>query len=272
MEELDDTFFLDAVAVMDELDHFYDQVSSLPYNDLFNISSIYLPEVSVYCGYESHSDVTLDVTSTCGPSYGATALLSTPMGDVNLMHTASSAFPVIVGSGASLRIFFAKSDFIGPIHPLENHRLGGLTNGLNIDGIGTVHWKFRTKKGIITVILSAYYAPGARAQLLSPQKLFHAKQGITGRFIVEEQQVTLQFDKVGEMEISYDPASHFPIALAKNHNPGVAKVNLGGVIDDRITNLSLAGKLLLHWHGIFDHKSIVRVQHLLRAFPFFREI
>ena len=194
------------------------------------------------------------------------------MGEVNLVDSNASTFPVIFDSGASLAISFNESDFIGSIRPLDNHQLGGLANGLKIEGIGTVHWKFRTKEGsIMTLISSAYYVPKAKARLLSPQRLFNAKKGVTGRFIVSEDSSTLQFDGVGEIVVAHDPGNHLPIALGKNKIPGVAEVNLSDVMHDNNTNLTPAQKLLLHWHCIFGHKSMSRVQQLLRVFPFLSE-
>ena len=73
---------------------------------------------------------------------------------------------MIVDSGASLAISFEQSDFVGPIRPIFDQHLGGLANSLKIKGIGTVHWKFRTYGGVMTVISSAYYAPMAKARLI----------------------------------------------------------------------------------------------------------
>ena len=77
-------------------------------------------------------------------------------------------FPIIIDSGASLAISFNNSDFIDTIHPL-NQKLGELANGLDIKGIGTVNWKFRSKDSIMTIVSSAYYVPSAEARLISPQ-------------------------------------------------------------------------------------------------------
>ena len=107
-----------------------------------------------------------------------------------------------------------------------------------------------------------YYVPGAKAWQLIPQLLFNTKQGVSSNFVVEETHATLRFDGVETLELAYDNGSHLPIALGKNNIPGVAKVNLGGVLVDDNANLSPAQKLLLHWH---------RVQQLLQAFPFLLE-
>ena len=83
--------------------------------------------------------------------------------------TNTSTFPVIFGSGASLTISVDKEDVIGPTRLLHNHKLGGLTDGLKIEGIGMVHWKFITKDSVLTVISSTCYIPKGKVRLISPQ-------------------------------------------------------------------------------------------------------
>ena len=143
-----------------------------------------------------------------------------------------------------------KSDFVGPIRPISNRTLGGLANGLDIKGIGTVHWKFRCKDSIMTIVASAYCVPSATARLLSPQRLFCAVKGVTGKFTVDEYRSTLSFDGVEKLIIDYDSGNHLPISLAKNRTPGQAeispKVHLAGVLSDHNTNLSPARRLFLH--------------------------
>jgi hypothetical protein len=51
--------------------------------------------------------------------------------------------PVIFDTGASLAITHDKSDFSGPITlPTTDLRLGGMAQGLKIEGIGPVTWTF----------------------------------------------------------------------------------------------------------------------------------
>ena len=96
------------------------------------------------------------------------------------------------------------------------HQLGGLANGLDITGIGTVTWKFRAKGKFLTIVSSCYYMPGAHTCLISPQLLFNKHQGVTGHFMVTESDASLIFDKVGEFPIEHDPNNHLPTAFAKN--------------------------------------------------------
>ena len=158
------------------------------------------------------------------------------MAPVDLLYPSTSSFPIIFDSGASLAITFDRSDFVGPIRPLSSH-LGGLASGLAIKGIGTVYWKFRTEKSVLTVVASAYYVPDAKQRLISPQRLFNSKQGVSGSFIVKETNSVLVFDGVGKLIIEYDSGNNLPTALAKNKVPGKAEVNLAGVLSEENLNL-----------------------------------
>ena len=58
---------------------------------------------------------------------------------------------MIFDTGDSLANSFDKNDFVGSNRTLSNHRLEWLANGLDIEGIGTVKWKFRTNTVVIIV-------------------------------------------------------------------------------------------------------------------------
>ena len=83
--------------------------------------------------------------------------------------------------------------------------------------------------------------------------------------------MTLSFDNVGEIHIDYDTNNHLTTALAKNRVPGVAEVNLGGVLNSDNFTLSPVRKLPLHWHCRCVHKYMSRVQRLFRKAPFLSE-
>jgi hypothetical protein len=72
------------------------------------------------------------------------------------------AFPIIFDTGATLAVTGIRSDFIESdfkVPPTEL-RLGGLARGLQIAGIGTVHWSFIADDGSMLMIQTkAYYVP-----------------------------------------------------------------------------------------------------------------
>ena len=137
-------------------------------------------------------------------------------------HTPHSPpFPVIFDSGASLAISPCKEDFVGQIQPLpQEHCLGGMAAGMLIEGIGTVRWTFKADgKFLVVNSRCYYYVPDAKARLISPQRLFNKKHGITGRFVVTEDNALLEFDDgFPPLRIDFDSNSHLPTRLAKNHS------------------------------------------------------
>ena len=110
---------------------------NMSYPDIFNLSSICLPEMTVR--FDHHTMHTSVLPMPAAPCHQG--LIATAMGQVDLQYSCdTTSFPVIFDSGASLAITPNRGDFVGPIRPLTNQSLGGLANGLRIDGIGTVHW------------------------------------------------------------------------------------------------------------------------------------
>lgn len=67
-------------------------------------------------------------------------------------------------------ISFENNDFVCPIWPITNHRLGGLANIATIEGIETIKWKVCTETIVIRVASSYYFFPIVRARLISPQR------------------------------------------------------------------------------------------------------
>jgi hypothetical protein len=100
---------------------------------------------------------------------------------------------VIFDTGASLGITYDKLDFDGPLTiPEGDLRLGGMAQGLKIDGIGVVTWTFRNADGSeLTIRSQCYYVPNAKVRLLSPQRLFNKAKGVTGKFEGGEESLNL---------------------------------------------------------------------------------
>jgi hypothetical protein len=181
--------------------------------------------------------------------------------------------PVIFDTGASLAITHDKSDFSGPITASTTDlRLGGMANGLRIEGIGPVTWTFRTATSApITVKGMAYYVPQAKARLLSPQRLCHSKTGQHGRFEGDHQSFRLCFDGQPPLVIEYDERNSLPIGYATFHEPATGPTDLQlnlVLISDLNQNMTAGQKLLLQWHYRFGHLNFPAVQRILRAVPF----
>ena len=128
--------------------------------------------------------------------------------------------------------------------------------------------KICTKSAVIIITLSCYYVPNARVRLISPQRLFCEKKGVTGRCLIEEHYAILKFDNVGKVVIEYDKDNHLPTALAKSSSSGGAECNLSSILEESNTNLTHSQKIIIHWHGRFGYKRMAHIQTFFRMVPF----
>jgi hypothetical protein len=176
--------------------------------------------------------------------------------------------PVIIDSGASLAITPFYNDFIEPLTlPPGNLILGGMANGLKIEGTGLVKWWFQNTKGIDVPIYSyAYYVPKAPAWLLSPQRLFDQSNYTKGNFTGTSKGIHLHIEN-DHFVFKYDPRSFLPIGYAAISSPTYIQTNLS-IHHEENQNLTSVQKLLLHWHDRFGHLNLPAVQRILRAPPF----
>ena len=80
--------------------------------------------------------------------------------------------PVIFVTGASLGIIYDNEDFDGLLTvPEGDVRLGGMAQGLKIEGVGPVTWTFCIPDGSEMKIRSQYYlVPEGKVRLISPQQ------------------------------------------------------------------------------------------------------
>ena len=79
---------------------------------------------------------------------------------------------VILDSGCTCAISFDKNDFVGPIRPVQNVQLQGISSGLQVQGVGQVKWTFLNEfHQRIDVFLTCLYVPDATTRLLPPQQL-----------------------------------------------------------------------------------------------------
>jgi hypothetical protein len=93
---------------------------------------------------------------------------------------ATEGAPIIFDTGASLAITPDKEDSVEALTPLRRRMtLGRMANDLVIMRSGMVSWTFPASDGMeMQIRTQAYWVMGAKARLLSPQKLFNKKQGV----------------------------------------------------------------------------------------------
>ena len=179
--------------------------------------------------------------------------------------------PIIFDTGASLAITYNKPDFDGPLSlPKGDLRLGGMANGLKIEGIGLVTWTFVASDGFpLTVQGLSYYVPQAPARLLSPQRLFDSSNGVHGHYEGDHLSFRLYIQGAAPLIVEYNSHNSLPIAYARigSVSSPLPSANLS-LLDPANQNLTGGQKLLLHWHYRFGHLNLASVQRILRAVPF----
>lgn len=210
------------------------------------------------------------------------SIISSPMSALEFLtlfippalSTSPSRHPVIFDTGASLAISPFRDDFSESMSiPPGDLKLGGMANGLTIEGMGTVTWFFTTITGEDVSIQSmAYFVPGAKVRLISPQRLFDLPNGKGGHYFGDSTGLHLHLgDNI--FKFAYDARNSLPIGYALVNRPCLPnnivtpEINLS-VQDDANQNLTAGQKLLLHWHYRFGHLNFPAVQRLFRAAPF----
>ncbi|KAI2509164.1 hypothetical protein MHU86_5283 [Fragilaria crotonensis] len=206
--------------------------------------------------------------------YGLLGYFDEPCVFMNFITAPVEKKPVIFDTGASLAITYDKLDFDGPLTiPKGDLRLGGMANGLKIEGVGPVTWTFANSEGgNVCVKGMAYYVPKAKARLLSPQRLFDASTGMRGRYEGDHQSFRLHLDGCPPLIVEYDDRNSLPIGYA-TFGAALAphkvepQMNLS-LMDEHNQNLTGGQKLLLQWHNRFGHLNFPAIQRILRAVPF----
>ena len=268
-------FLFDSVETHSILDQFYDcqtdthstcsKSSNLNLFEWLDPRQLVSPEHHVDCTFDtkmwdSSMKNCISPTSYNASLTGSTSFLNR-IGPLSL-------FQVIFDSGASKAISGYKEDFIGEIiTPDTEMRLGGMANGMLIEGVGIVKWRFETESEPLVITTHCYYVPSAKVRLISPQRLFNRSKGLKGEFICREDNAILTFEGLPQLEIEYDSRSNLPIATCRNQAIISPQLNLC-VSTESNQNITPAARLLLQWHYRYGHKCCSFIQHLFLSAPF----
>lgn len=150
-----------------------------------------------------------------------------------------SNIQVIFDTDAILAISSNREDFVGEItRPKNELRLGGMSNGLRIEGIGIVQWTlFATDGREFVSRTQYYYFPQAKVLLISSQRLFKESVGVSGGYWIGEHDSRLDFEGNPSRRIEYDSACHLPTSYGRNEVTHAPQVNLC-VTDDKNENIT----------------------------------
>jgi hypothetical protein len=174
---------------------------------------------------------------------------------------------VVLDSGCTCAITFDKSDFVGPIRPVQNVELKGISSGLQVAGVGQVHWTFLNEFGHrATMQLTCLYVPDAPTRLLPPQQLSDHKSAsqANGSWIGFGEHA-LVFYEGHCIRFPYHEASNLPIAKLA---PGITKYQAfygsanasSSPAPQHNDNLSPASRKLLCLHHRLGHKGFHEIQ------------
>ena len=181
-------------------------------------------------------------------------------------------FSFIWDTGASYTVSPNREDFADGITPLDTPIvLDGLATGLAIQGKGHVVWMVPAVDGTLkTISVEAYYTPGARIRLLSPQSYLQQcdiKGWIKPVGGFSDKEMSLVWPDNSSIIVPYSETSTLPISLAYNESTverQTTELHLC-VTDMANQNLSEAQKELLRWHFRLGHINFATIQLLLRS-------
>ena len=182
----------------------------------------------------------------------------------------SEVFALLVDSGASCCVSHKMSDFVTKLRKFEHPRvLGGLANGIAIEGVGQVEWTVKTDAGTFrTVNVEACYVPQAGRRILSPQSCDQQNSGTAMSFSIDGAKGKLKFKDNGEIVICpLDKRTNLPLIETMSGNIErlrTTELNMC-ITDEANQNLSAAQKELLRWHFKLGHLSFSSIQLLLRS-------
>jgi hypothetical protein len=162
---------------------------------------------------------------------------------------------VVLDSGCTCAITFDKSDFIGPIRPVQDVELMGISSGLKVAGVGQVIWTFLDENlHRVQIPLTCLYVPEATTRLLLPQQLSERNEASTANGLwIGYGGSALVFHKGSCIKFPYHKGSNLPVTKL---TPGITKfkaftntVEQSSSNDLSCTdNLSPASRKLLQLH------------------------
>jgi hypothetical protein len=197
-----------------------------------------------------------------------------------LNHQPANTFDLIWDSGASLSISNDRNDFVGAISTTPGQTISGISEGLLIEGHGTVAWHFMDKDNKMqTLLLPAYYVPTCNQRLLSTASVSQVYPNAV--ICMHHLGATMTVELNGSMvniPAWINPSNNLPTStnlsitsfdVASAYKctnfsqiPVVAALS---TVSPTNYNLSEAEKELLRWHFRLGHISMRKVQFLMKT-------
>jgi hypothetical protein len=181
--------------------------------------------------------------------------------------------PLIFDTGASISLSPVRSDFIGPIRPVQHVHIKGIASGLQAEGVGDISYNFTNDAGQSQTITlrNCLYVPQCVVRLICPRQIgivtgnpndgLYATQSST-TLIVHGQHATIKCDSLSQLPILFT-------------NPGIQSyLNFTGPIHacganttgaPGHNNLTKRQKEKLYLHEMCAHEGFVNLNCWIRA-------
>ena len=185
--------------------------------------------------------------------------------------------PIVIDTGASFSLTPFVEDFVDVLEDPDISEMHGLSDSVQVKGVGWIEWSVRDPFGQIAIIRTrAYYVPQASIRLLSPQVYFGLHEGGHGWFDHRELKLTTPTGTA--LHFPYQAGNSLPMAFLDNDvalaginghlgltlQSDATKDKIRGILHDNNHNLSRPQKELSLWHGRLGHCGIPWVQTLMR--------
>jgi hypothetical protein len=192
--------------------------------------------------------------------------------------------PIVIDSGTSFSVTPYESDFPNGITPCAETEMIGLSDTVNINGVGWAEWPIRDIFGHVVLFRTkAYHIPKARVRLFSTQSYFQenskGSRHPKAYMRQDHEKVTIVTPLGEELVFNYQPHSNLPLMFldfctnqAGLTGQQVYELTTGPDLERIITllndnnyNLSNSQKELLLWHSRLGHAGFARIQDLMRG-------
>ena len=183
--------------------------------------------------------------------------------------------PIVIDTGCSFSLTPNRDDFVGTLNETANGSMKGLTDSVNIEGIGWVEWTVRDIFNKVHIIRTqAYYVPKATIRLFSPQAWMQENQ--SGQMRSTWDKTVLVFPEGDELEFPYQHHNNLPMMLPDIQGTchGIGLINLKNeeglskafdILDDNNRNITKSEKEVLLWHNRLAHAGLAWILDLMRS-------
>jgi len=150
-----------------------------------------------------------------------------------------------------------RSDFVGPIIPIQHSTLQGIAAGLPIGGTGTVRYTCQdnNENHIPILLKDVLFVPNCPSHLICPRQLLHALPGDATASITENS-IVLHFGN-NSFTVAYDTTSRLPILWTSSNIQAFLNfthsTSSNSNTTSNLANLTPSQHIKMRWHNRLNH-------------------